>query len=433
MTRAHRLAAGVAAATAIAAMATGCGTTAAVPSQKPGAARQVANVGPAASPAAFGASDTAFGLGVLGAWCRSAPDANIVMSPVSLATGLGMAYLGARGSTARAMAGTLHLPAVGDAQMLAGLQARARALRALDGPGVTVAESDRLWADLATSSGYRSELASAYGAGLTHEPLLTDPSLAARQIDAAIARQTQGHIGHLLSAGQLGNIGWLLTDALYLKAKWATPFQQSATQPASFSTASGRPVQAQYLNGGKFASVTEGGWTGVALPYQGGQLEMLALLPPPPARAASTGIVDGTQPVGCPSPSAATVAAIAAGLRTARATAEISLPKVNLSSSSQMNSLLSGLGMGLAFSPGANFTGISPQALDIGLVVHAATMRVDEAGTVASAATAVGVTPMALRVILPGITFNRPYLMIVLDKSTGEPLFLARVANPDQP
>jgi serpin B len=98
-----------------------------------------------------------------------------------------------------------------------------------------------------------------------------------------------------------------------------------------------------------------------------------------------------------------------------------------------MNSLLSGLGMGLAFSPKANFTGISQQALDIGLVVQAATMKVAEKGTVASAATAVGVVPLDLRVELPKITFDRPYLMIVLDKSTGEPLFLARVANPDLP
>ena len=68
-------------------------------------------------PRPYGAADTAFGLDVLSAWCRADPQANLVLSPSSLASGLGMAYLGARGGTARAMAGVLHLPATGGQQL----------------------------------------------------------------------------------------------------------------------------------------------------------------------------------------------------------------------------------------------------------------------------------------------------------------------------
>jgi serpin B len=423
MTRGHRLAAGVAAATAVASLAGGCGTSTVVP-QKNAPGALTGGIRSVPNPAAYGASDTAFGLSVLGAWCRGSPDGNVVMSPVSLATGLGMAYLGARGSTAREMAHVLHLPAV-SAAMLAGLRARGRALRALDGPGVVVTDSDRLWADLPSLPSYRKALAASYGAGLTREPMLTDPSLAASQIDAAIARATRGHIAHLLDAGELGNIAWLMTDAMYLRAKWANPFDPNATQPASFSTAAGKQVQAQYMKGGWFASVTAKGWTAVALPYKGGRLEMLALLPP--SAKASQGSAE------CPDLPAATMAVIASRLRSARSKVYVDLPKINLSSSMQMNSLLERLGMGLAFSPEANFTGISQQALAIGLVVHAATMKVTEAGTVASAATAVGVTPTVAELELPVVSFDRPYLLVVLDKSTGEPLFMARVTNPDLP
>jgi serine protease inhibitor len=49
---------------------------------------------------------------------------------------------------------------------------------------------------------------------------------------------------------------------------------------------------------------------------------------------------------------------------------------------------------------------------------------------VASAATAVGIMPSAARRPSLEISFNRPYLMIVTDSATGEPLFVARVANP---
>src|SRR5581483_3139218 len=101
---------------------------------------------PSASPRPLGAADTAFGLSVLGAWCRTSPRANLVLSPSSLASGLGMAYLGAGGGTARAMARVLHLPVAGP-PLAAQLQARLTARRGLDRPGVTVASSDQVWTD----------------------------------------------------------------------------------------------------------------------------------------------------------------------------------------------------------------------------------------------------------------------------------------------
>jgi len=46
------------------------------------------------------------------------------------------------------------------------------------------------------------------------------------------------------------------------------------------------------------------------------------------------------------------------------------------------------------------------------------------------AATAVDMEPTAGRVLPPQVLFDRPYLMLVIDRATGEPLFPARVANP---
>ncbi|HEY6312260.1 MAG TPA: hypothetical protein VIY52_15845 [Streptosporangiaceae bacterium] len=43
---------------------------------------------------------------------------------------------------------------------------------------------------------------------------------------------------------------------------------------------------------------------------------------------------------------------------------------------------------------------------------------------------AVGIEPSAARAEGTQVTFDRPYLMLVTDSATGEPLFLARVANP---
>ena len=58
-----------------------------------------------------------------------------------------------------------------------------------------------------------------------------------------------------------------------------------------------------------------------------------------------------------------------------------------------------------------------------------ATLSVDEKGAIATTATAVGVQALALPIPL---LFNRPYLLIIRDMLTGEPLMMAWVANPAQ-
>jgi serine protease inhibitor len=424
-----RITAGVAVAALVAA---GCGSAPAVRSPSPLViSRGVAAREPAVNPRPYGAADTAFGLNVLSALCRADPRGNLLLSPASLATGLGMAYLGARGSTARAMAGVLRLPVAGGQALEAGLQARSAALRGLDSPGVTVAGRDQVWADpsLRTLRSYLNAVATGYGAGVRRVPLLHNPGQAAQQINSSIAAATRGQIPRLLSPDSLSGIGWVLTDALYLHAAWATPFQASQTSAGPFTTAAGRRISVKFMHGGDFRTTSAGGWTAVSLPYRGGKLAMVAMLPASGA-------------AGCPMPPVAALRAITARLAPRdRASSPpgpssrraIALPKVNLSSRASLKGLLGRLGMGIAFSPAADFAGLSPQACCIGLVQQAATLRVGEKGTVASAATAVGLAPTAVRLPVQQIVFDRPYLLLVTDTATGEPLFLARVASPAAP
>lgn len=385
-------------------------------------ARGVAAVEPAASPRPFAAADTAFGLDVLRAWCAQYPGQNLVFSPSTLASALGMAYLGARGGTASAMASVLHLPASGGGALAAGLQSRSDALGKLDGPGVTVAASNQVWADpaLPTLSGYLNSVATGYGAGLAKAPFSTNPTAAAGEINSAISTATRGHITNLVTPDMVAKVGWVLTSALYLDAKWAVPFNADKTQPGSFTTAAGQSVTASYLNGGGFSYATADGWTGVSLPYTGGKLTMTALLPP--AGSAS-----------CALPSQAQLAAITSAGSGGSGFAAITLPKVNLSvngAKGDMRNVLTELGMGQAFTGAADFTGLSPEAGKLAFVQQAATLSVAEKGTVGAAAAAVGVLPAVASASRTTITFNRPYLMLVTAKATGEPLFLAEVANP---
>lgn len=406
--------AAAAAAVAVAAVsASGCVATTSAPARSPA----VLTAGQVTTLRGAGAWDTAFGLRVLAALCERQPGANVVISPVSLAAGLGMAYLGARGATAATMANVLHLPALGPA-LTVGLRARLALLRSLSRPGITFSASNRVWADptLVTNPGYLAALRAGYQAGLTHEPLLHQPGQAIRAMDAAIAMQTGGHIPHLLQPGSIppNSIGWILTDALYLKAAWQHRFDPAKTAPGPFRTAAG-PVTVRYMHGNGYAAAFSGGWIAAGLPYRGGRLAVLALLPP------------AGRP-GCQVPGPADLRTLVHRLgRGPGEGHQIALPKVNLAGSYALKGVLTALGLGPVFSRRADFSGISPQAGRLAFVQHAATLTVDERGSVASAATAVGVLPTALP--MP-VIFNRPYLLLIRDTLTGEPLMLAFVANP---
>jgi serine protease inhibitor len=422
-----RISLGVLAAVCVAAAVAGCGSTPAAKTAVDAAiVRGVATAEPAADPRPLAAADTGFALGVMRAWCAQNPGQNLVFSPSTLASALGLAYLGARGATASAMARVLDLPAgTSRAALEAELQARMEALGRLDGPGVTLGASDQVWADptLTTLRSYLNAVATGYHAGVAQAPFSTDPDKAAAEINQAISAATDGHISQLVNAGMLDNIGWVLTSALYLNAKWATPFDPGKTAPGPFTPAGATPVTVKFMNADDVPYATAGHWQAVSLPYQGGKLTMTALLPP--SGSAS-----------CALPSQASLTSIARSLDGPRAgLADVSLPKVSLDTSGgvgDMRPALERLGMGVAFNQqDADFTGLSPQACCIGFVQQAATLQVGEKGTVGAAAAAVGIAASAMIAPPPiTITFNRPYLLLITAKATGEPLFLAKVDNP---
>jgi len=406
----------------------GCGSQPAAPARAAVAAtvvRGAATTEPAVSPVPLAAADTGFGLDVMRAWCGQNPDRNLVFSPSTLASALGMAYLGARGATATAMARVLDLPAgVSTAALEGELQARTKALTSLDGPGVTLAASSQVWADpsLQTRKSYLNAVATGYHAGVAQAPFSTDPAKAAAEINQAISAATRGHISQLVNAGMLTDIGWVLTSALYLDAKWATPFDPNSTELEPFTPAGAKPVRVKYMVGTGFRYAADGGWQAVSLPYQGGRVTMTALLPP--AGSAS-----------CALPSQASVTSLARSLTGPGPVATVLLPKVNLDTAGDVGDMrpaLERLGLGVAFSPDADFTALSPQACCIGFVQQAATLQVGEKGTVGAAAAAVGMVAASARVAPQAVyvNFDRPYLILISAAGTGEPLFLAEVDDP---
>jgi serpin B len=108
----------------------------------------------------------------------------------------------------------------------------------------------------------------------------------------------------------------------------------------------------------------------------------------------------------------------------------VHLPKFKTTSTLDLGKTLEKMGMPSAFSQGADFSGMNGnRELFISKVVHKGFVDVNEEGTEAAAATAVGMAKGAV----PQITVfnaNHPFLFLIRDNETGSILFLGRLADP---
>jgi serpin B len=82
--------------------------------------------------------------------------------------------------------------------------------------------------------------------------------------------------------------------------------------------------------------------------------------------------------------------------------------------------------MPLAFTGGADFSGITPGGLLIDNVIHAGCVEVDEVGTVAAAATLVIIYESER----PLFRVDHPFLFLIRDTQTGDLCFIGRCVNP---
>jgi len=381
--------------------------------------------GSATGAAQAAAAIDAFGFDLYSAALK--PDGNAVISPASVALALSMAQAGAAGETASQMDAVLHAAAETGGgnginsldQSLAGLSGT---FKGPDGKAyqltLRIANAPFAQRGLTLQAHFLDALASKYGAGLRLVDFQADPTGACKLIDGWVSDQTEGRIPQLL-AGLDPATRLVLVNAIYLKAPWQTPFEQSATKNAPFTRPDGSqvsvPTMATDLDEGRYASGT--GWQAVEIPYVGGSLAMDIVVPDD-----LTAFEQGLD--------AARFAQITGALQTTNVT--LTLPRFKIETKMDLASTLSGMGMPLAFDPDqADFSGITAQEkLFISAVVHQANISVDEKGTEASAATAV----VMVASLAPGgnVTMNvdRPFLYAVRDTSTGAILFLGRVVDP---
>jgi serpin B len=111
---------------------------------------------------------------------------------------------------------------------------------------------------------------------------------------------------------------------------------------------------------------------------------------------------------------------------------QLSLPKFKVETQQlDLGTSLGALGMAIAFSSNADFSGISTEPLAIDKVIQKAFVGVDEDGTEAAAATAVTFWEVSAPLNPVPVAFDRPFLFFIQDQ-TGLVLFTGQVVDPTQ-
>jgi len=364
----------------------------------------------------------------------AAEEGNLFHSPFSISTALAMTAAGARGETAKQMAEVLHLPPSEKTHVQLGalltdlnarkLEARWREDPDAGKPAFELAIANSLWGQ----EGYPFVQAfldltrKHYGAGLQACDFKGDAAGARKRINGWVEEKTNDRIKDLLKASDVTpDLRLVLTNAIYFKAAWDEPFHESATRDAPFHLAGGTTADVPTMH--KFAHLAHkdaGDLDVVKLPYQGEQASMVLLIP---KKADGLAAIEASM-------SEKKLGAWLSGLK--GTFVDLALPRFKYSSRFGMNDVLQAMGMKLPFLyPEADFKGISPTGeLFIGFVIHQAFIDVNEEGTEAAAATAVGMRAGGAPPKPITIRADRPFLFLIRDEVSGSILFMGRVSDP---
>jgi len=392
---------------------------------------------PLAAAARDPASDAGVVAGVVEglAWrlVRASGDGDAIVSPVSVWEALAMTHAGARGETAAEMAKLLGMP--DDRGTIAAKAAALRkALAEAKGEKIALEVANRLWVQRgkALEAEFTAALERRFAAGAGVVDFAAAQEAARGEINGWVSAHTAAKIPELLKPGTITPLTRLvLTNAVYLKAPWAKPFETTATRPEPFVLEPGKPVDVPFMHAsdrlvaGRVGAGDEAA-TICEIPYAGRRLVMVVVVPD---------AVDGLDEV---------LGELDGDWRTKWAAGqgdvrprqvELALPKWTARKPLGLNDALKALGMKQAFGgTAADLSGIDgTRDLVVSDVVHEGFVDVAEQGTEAAAATGVvvGVRSMAPRPEEPLVVkADRPFAWAIVDRETGAVLFAGTVADP---
>ncbi len=361
-------------------------------------------------------ADNAFGFDLYRRLAESAvPGTNLMISPLSVSQALSMAYNGAGGETKIAMEEALKMTGYSRDELNELNKTLIAALVAHD-PRVTISVANSIWyrQGYAVLPDFITRNQTFYHAEV--KPVDFSAPGCKDLINSWVSDQTNKKITQIVDQINPESIMFLI-NAIYFKGAWSEAFDKKKTMRQPFYPEAGGAVEVDMMNRKMDLNmISNATFSSVELPYGKGNWRMFLFLP-------ETGkkVSDVEQLL-----SADNWSQWLLGYDTVR-DVQFSMPRFSFSFEESLKSTLNAMGMGVAFSDRADFTGIlADGGILITDVKHKTFIEVSEEGTEAAAVTSVevGVTSIG-----NFISFNKPFLFAIAEKSTGSILFIGRMMN----
>ena len=227
----------------------------------------------------------------------------------------------------------------------------------------------------------------------------------------------------MLPAGQLASDTRLvLCNALYFKGNWRSKFEAKATRPAPFRLSADETVSVPMMVQEaelKMTRFQEPAATLLELPYYGGDLAMVIILP---------NEVDGLAEI----EAALTTENLSAWRARLDAASSdqtwVHLPRFTTRQSVNLVPVLRSLGIVSAFDDTADFSGMDGTTiLFLATALHRTFVEVNEAGTEAAAVTLFEARTKGMS---DRFVADHPFLFLIRDRASGTILFLGRLTDP---
>lgn len=366
------------------------------------------------------AQDNEFTLSLFGEALGSLDeDDNILMSPVSASLALAMLNNGAEGETKEAIRQALKFDGFSDEEINTYYQKIIDVLPHLD-PNTTL--------DIANSIWYRQEFnakpsfldinRSFYHAELS--ALDFKSPKAPDQINDWVSDNTNGKIPSIVDDIPADMVMYLI-NAIYFKGAWQEKFDPERTRQMPFHRPNGSDLPTDFMNiQEKFNIVQNKGVQGVELPYGDGQFSMYVFMPTDntPLKTFIKKFDDSNF-----------LAEVYGGF--SKRETNLSLPKFKFAYENTLNDELKRMGMDIAFTDRADFSGIADESLMLSEVKQKAFIEVNEEGTEAAAVTGVGVSVTSMPMVQT-LTFDKPFFFLIRENNCGLILFTGAVNDPSQ-